>query len=534
MAKHWKKLGDKLGSPVKGPSAADWAAMEQMIASKPALQSKLALGLTAKTLLLSLVALLVVGSIWFINAGGEAKVLQNLPAQNSNNTQAPISAAPSHQTTPTKESNSTGETAPENNSAITLSSPANMADEINESQTKSASKPAIVPSWAAASKADNKLSAPNAINSQKQSENASADEQKAPDQEKGSSNAALAAGGNQSVDNQKTINPQAAVAAQKSEIPSLEQALVNKEQTASSEENNSDGTSLPNNFNQDKSTADNFPPNSIVDQAEKLAVESPTETDSVKQELAPSEREVPEKPAAEEDFIDRATGFKLQSINLAFGAATNFAQPAGFGMQAALDFQWNRDNWFFQGGFSLSQDYRQQEYNVLQNQLLIDSTWTLNINSRPQAIISRIWVIDSFNAGHYEIDTTFQTVIDTSIVLNVDSSDYQISYPKTRQIRFQYAELPLLYGYQKQLGAWSLSLAAGVSVQQALAINDENYSRTEAFSLALVVQPAISYKISQQWSVFTRIRIQEQVLENRLFQTNQSPYSCQLGVSYRW
>ena len=238
--------------------------------------------------------------------------------------------------------------------------------------------------------------------------------------------------------------------------------------------------------------------------------------------------------ANDDDFINPATGFKLQAVNFALGGATNFANPAGFGFQAAVDFQWNRNNWFFQGGLSFSQDYRQYEYNMLENKTLIDSTWLLTTNSRQVAMVRAMWVIDSINAGHYEYDTTFQTVIDTSIVLNIDSNDYQISYPKSQQIRFQYAELPLLYGFQSQFGSWTLSLAAGVSVQQALAINDENYARAEAFSLALLVQPAISFKINQQWSVFTRIRLQEQLLENRLFQTNQSPYSCQLGVSYHW
>jgi long-subunit fatty acid transport protein len=77
-------------------------------------------------------------------------------------------------------------------------------------------------------------------------------------------------------------------------------------------------------------------------------------------------------------------------------------------------------------------------------------------------------------------------------------------------------------------------LAGGISLQQAIAINDEDYSRDEDFSFAIMLQPSVSYKLNQHWAVFTRLRLQQQVIQNRLFQTNQSPYSCQVGVSYHW
>jgi hypothetical protein len=241
-----------------------------------------------------------------------------------------------------------------------------------------------------------------------------------------------------------------------------------------------------------------------------------------------------EEPLAPGEFINPATGFKLQSLNIGIGAASSFKGSSSFGLQAAIDFQWERENWFFLGGISISQDSRQLNYSSRQNEILIDSSWTLNIVSRQEPIITRLWVIDSLNAGHYELDTTFQTVIDSNLIQNIDTTQYQISYPKSKQIRFQYAELPILYGYQLQRGPWRYALAGGISLQQAIAINDEDYSRDEDFSFAIMLQPSVSYKLNQHWAVFTRLRLQQQVIQNRLFQTNQSPYSCQVGVSYHW
>ncbi len=523
MAKDWKKLGDKLGSSAEGPSAADWAAMEQMIANTPGLQAKPFFTSTVKIALLSLALAISSAALWWITSPATESTNQN------HNTQEEISSS-TQITIPTpaaveKDVSSNSQVNPRANiatQALESASPTVPNENASENSTvspKSAeregtNKNTIVP-----------LAFQSAVNP---ASNASAAEQKQTDTKP---------------DNLVVQNKQA-----EKRALSLDNGKLSDAESGTAEEFNKGGVEEPSNSLAQRASS----PANTLDQASSSFRDSLpsnpkplTAKASIHSEsTAPSDEAlrkddslnvVPESMAAsDDDFINPATGFKLQAVNFALGGATNFANPTGFGFQAAADLLWSRKNWFFQGGFSFSQDYRQYEYNVLENKTLIDSTWLLTTNSRQVANVRAIWVIDSINAGHYEYDTTFQTVIDTSIVLNIDSNDYQMSYPKSQQIRFQYAELPLLYGYQSEFGSWTLSLATGVSVQQALAINDENYARAEVFSLALLVQPAISYKINQQWSVFTRIRLQEQLLENRLFQTNQSPYSCQLGLSYHW
>lgn len=531
MAKHWKKLSDKLGSSAEGPSAADWAAMEQMIASTPGLQAKPFFTTSVKIAILSFALVISSAALWWITKPSPETIDQSQEIQEE------ISSLPQI-TAPIP-------AAKEINSESNL--PLNSTENISEHNIEKASNSDLAPkgrenSTLAKPSSESKTNVSN--NSAVQAvqaianvtKNASAEEQKNNKVEaldtRTETNSAIR---NLAAKESSASKSSAVQTEEKSTEP-----IVIMPENSSSEISFANSIALGSNVDVNNSTtATDLPSDSLLSKENSLFSETNASYDSSAQNIPNSSEAAAlaataNAPSSDDDFINAATGFKLQAVNFALGGATNFANPPGFGFQAAVDFQWNRNNWFFQGGLSISQDYREYEYNVLENKTLIDSTWSLATSSRQVAIISAMWVIDSINAGHYEYDTTFQTVIDTSIVLNIDSNDYQISYPKSQQIRFQYAELPLLYGYQSQFGSWTLSLAAGLSVQQALAINDENYARTEVFSLALLVQPAISFKINQQWSVFTRLRLQEQLLENRLFQTNQSPYSCQLGVSYHW
>jgi|GEM_PF-3269740 len=532
MANHWKKISDKLGSSAEGPNAADWAAMEKMIADQPALQTKPPSRVALKAALISIGSLSLIAALWFFNTGDQTN--SSLPEPSPNNTEAPssnltnttinadkqnsqsnrVEGAPASKKTEKQISEESTllnrpEESKKNTSPVSgslnkaVAADGNSVKNTNAAVAKSAADPANTASASAYEQKTNNAATVFEKEPAKESENN-------PDLTKVAESATTAAA-NEPI-NSASANTEMA---QEDVATNTEQNLSFSPQVPRAEE--------------EISQSEDKPSSSANDESPALAI-----TDSLPQDELEQPTQASPKPEAAEDFINPATGFKLQSVNLTFGAAYNFGSPMAYGLQAAIDFQWNRANWFFQGGLSLSQDQQELNYNVIENQLLIDSSWALDITNRQVAVITRTWVIDSINAGHYEIDTTFQTVIDTNIVLNVDSNDYEVSYPRTKQIRFQYAELPILYGYQKQLGAWNISLAAGLSVQQALAINDENYSRSESFSLAILVQPAISYKINQQWSVFTRLRLQEQVLENRLFQTNQSPYSCQLGVSYHW
>ena len=530
MAGQWKKLGDKLGKQAEGPVGADWAAMEQKIAQTPALQAKPLVGLMGKMVLTLLSVALLFGAAWWYTNSPSAEAQKVISQELIESKAKPVKGSSISSPTAPSENKSNNAVLPQK---VAVPSP----DQDKDFQEK---EPAnnIAQTVATEAQEDSKKtqesktkSTPNLINAPAL---ASANEQNRQEDALPKNTSAAIAGANKTaaLDSQSSLN----------ELP-LNKDSDKENPLAAILDGNTDKTNLgeeaPEILDATKKarTALNDGKNggqlivyqdSITNKEENL---NTLDSAGADQDLLNSKEE---DLAAAEEFINPATGFRLQSLNMGIGAATTFKSSSAYGLQVSLDFQWERENWFFLGGISLSQDYRQLNYNSLQDAILIDSTWILNIESRQEPIITRIWVIDSFNAGHYELDTTFQTVIDSIVVQNIDTTQYQISYPKSKQIRFQYAELPLLYGYQWQRGPWRYALAGGISLQQALAINEEDYSRNEAFSLAIMLQPSISYKLNQHWGVFTRVRLQQQVIQNRLFQTNQSPYSCQVGVSYHW
>lgn len=537
MAKEWNKLGEKLGAQAEGPTAADWASMEQKIAATPALQPKGLASFKFK-LALAAIALLILSStlLWFNDNSLQNSQNQQHKEEKSSPGSSSDFVIPAERQTSSPESSSPK--ASESSQPEEIVKPSLILNEAKSSSSETAS--------AIASGSSQKLSITQAKTSTKAKSSKSNPFEDESSLEKASARE----------QNDELAKISSELMAENEQLPkSVNQgsvALVDSTQLENSQSQNPAINPNPSAIAQSDSTAEAQPNRdqllSDEGQADKasalLKQETPAalketfslpDSSSVANQSNRKEDEVASaSSSSEDDFINSATGFRLQQINMALGAATRFNQSNAFGLNFATDFQWERDNWFFQAGLQYHQDYHQQSYQALEDKFLIDSTWALNISNRQQAIITRIWVIDSFNAGHFEVDTTFQTVIDSSIVLNVDTNRYQISSPQKRQIRFQYAELPLLYGYQNQRGAFTYSLAGGISLQQALLINDENYSRSEDFSLALLLQPTISYRLNQHWSTFIRIRLQQQVIDNRLFQTNQNPHSCQLGVSYRW
>lgn len=530
MAGQWKKFGDKLGKQAEGPLGADWAAMEQKIAQTPALQAKPLVGLMGKMVLTLLSVTLLLGAAWWYTNSPSKEAQQVISQEIIESEAKQVKGSSISSPTAPSESNSNNvglpqkvagpspnedkdfqEKEPANNNAQTLATEAqDNSKKTQESKTKSTPNLINAPALASATEQNKQEDA-----LPKNTSTAMAGAKKTA--ALGSESSLNELPPNKDSDKE---NPLAAFLDENTDKTNLgEQAPeipdASKKAITALNEGENGGQHI---VYQDSITNEEENFNSL-------------DSASAARDLLNSKEE---DLAADEEFIKPATGFRLQSLNMGIGAATTFKSSSAYGLQASLDFQWERENWFFLGGISLRQDYRQLEYNSLQNAILIDSTWILNIESRQEPIITRIWVIDSFNAGHYELDTTFQTVIDSIVVQNIDTTQYQISYPKSKQIRFQYAELPMLYGYQLQRGPWRYALAGGISLQQALAINEEDYSRDQAFSIAIMLQPSISYKLNQHWGVFTRIRFQQQVIQNRLFQTNQSPYSCQVGVSYHW
>jgi hypothetical protein len=535
MAGQWKKFGEKLGKQAGGPIAADWAAMEQKIAQTPALQPSPLVGLFSKMVLALFSIALISGAIYWYSNSPDTETQQIISQELIKSDSSAVNGNSISSHMPLDENSI--------NSDVSLPQ---KGDDTSEAESKafgekeiSINKDQIVSSDSQKNKnstiTPKSKIIPSPLNS---SELASAQQQ----QQQLDENALPWKNSIGLEEGNKTagLTDESSV----DQLP-LDKEMDNQNLLDDIQKDYRDTAGLGNKTTEVLDDAEKVTTGlDTVNRSKEEIVDIDTlttmgqnltsaDTSSTDDNLnASSNKE--EEPLAPGEFINPATGFKLQSLNIGIGAASSFKGSSSFGLQAAIDFQWERENWFFLGGISISQDSRQLNYSSRQNEILIDSSWTLNIVSRQEPIITRLWVIDSLNAGHYELDTTFQTVIDSNFIQNIDTTQYQISYPKSKQIRFQYAELPILYGYQLQRGPWRYALAGGISLQQAIAINDEDYSRDEDFSFAIMLQPSVSYKLNQHWAVFTRLRLQQQVIQNRLFQTNQSPYSCQVGVSYHW
>lgn len=234
-------------------------------------------------------------------------------------------------------------------------------------------------------------------------------------------------------------------------------------------------------------------------------------------------------------FINPKTGFRLTAANLSLGLQSDLKSMSPLIYGSSFDLQWQRERQFFSVGLAYYQVQEPYEVNFLESTERIDSTFKEQIEDRTVIEVSRVWVIDSFQAGRYVYDTTITIVRDTNIVLQVDTNQIETSIVKQVERQYSYAELPLLYGYEFGANRLRFRMAGGLALQQAVSYSDNEGGTQSRFGLSALMQPEMLWQLNPAWSLSGRVQLRYPLQSDFvLYQDRALRYSFQLGVSYRW
>lgn len=243
----------------------------------------------------------------------------------------------------------------------------------------------------------------------------------------------------------------------------------------------------------------------------------------------------PEEEEEEDEFIRKESGFELNRLSLFAGLQNDLKSNSLWAYGPAAELQWQKRHQFLSVGLGYYRVEQPYTINVPSQIMRIDSTWQTNIQDREVIEVSRQWVIDSFQAGHYVYDTTRRIVSDTTINLSVDTNQYRTNIVNQRVRAYYFAELPLLYGYQMGKGNWQFQLAGGLALQQVLAYSEDESGSQTLFGMSALLQPGASWRFSDRWSVLGRVQLRYPLQQDFvLYDRNELRYSFQLGVSYHW
>lgn len=498
MAEDWRKLKDKIGADAQGPTPADWEAMQVKIGAQPALAPR---GSKAWLLAggLGLVIGITVMYLWPSAAGEQgAETTVTIPAEEV----------------------VTLEPVVKHNESINASEEISVKEVLSISQSEGLTEDKTVNS---SDKRIGKEAVASIVASQsKKTEWNGVANISGGSKSRNKTNPSLEAGSISLADSgaefksEPTINVDAPISIEEkgTEEKSAISNVLEEDRVASRESENLDA---PETITKETS--------SIVLQGDSLAF--------VEEEAAPaSQAEVSEKP---KPFIPASAGFALNRVNFAAGLTHDFRTPSTFAYGFGFDLQWQKQRQFFSAGLSYYRIEQGLSRSTLLNRSRIDSTWKQEVEPKEVTEIRRIWVIDSFQAGRYVNDTIVRTVVDTSVILQVDTNQYQTNFVKQVVRPYYYAELPLLYGYQFGRGPWQLQVAGGVALQQAIAYsNDEDGSRS-LFGMSALMQPALAWRYNDRWSALARVQLRYPLQQDvALYEEPALRYSFQLGVSFRW
>jgi len=234
-------------------------------------------------------------------------------------------------------------------------------------------------------------------------------------------------------------------------------------------------------------------------------------------------------------ILNPKTGFHLHQASLYSSYLNEFRPNSPWALGLGVDLQWSRMRQFFSAGLAY---YRiEQPFIWESNQIntRVDSLWTSEIRNREVINVTRIWVIDSFQAGRYVYDTTITMVTDTVYNFSLDTNQSSMNIVNQSVRTYYYAELPLMYGYQYRTGNWTYQLAGGVALQQAVGFAEGEGRAKSFFGVSALMQPALNWHLSDQWSILARAQMRYPLLQDvALFEEQRLRYSFQMGVSYRW
>ncbi|QNR23256.1 ICP22 family protein [Croceimicrobium hydrocarbonivorans] len=507
----WDKLKNKIGANADGPTPADWEAMQAKIAAQPALAPVASKNSWFSWLVAGLIGLMLgMGSLYFWpRSSGESGV-----GNSESSLEAPLPEN-SNQTTvgiPDADRDVERQEGPSMGSSELEIDP-NLKEEGQESGYSAVAF--TNDSEANIIEADQEEEAVSTLNTQEGNAlntTFEADRSRAAER---------------TFENRGPINQQAEEMAEGSEPIATDfndQGELNSGATIGKPENNSAAS--------DQNSELDMPNQSDSSQEEETTdeIKASTEAEAGTNEepkLAPEEEE--------DEFIRKESGFELNRISLFAGLQNDLKSNSLWAYGSAAELQWQKRHQFFSVGLGYYRVEQPYKLNLPSEGMRIDSIWQTNIQDREVIEVSRQWVIDSFQAGHYVYDTTRRIVSDTTINLRVDTNQYRTNIVNQRVRAYYYAELPLLYGYQMGKGNWQFQLAGGLALQQVLAYSEDESGSQSLFGMSALLQPGASWRFSDRWSVLGRVQLRYPLQQDFvLYDRNELRYSFQLGVSYRW
>jgi len=509
----WDKLKNKIGANADGPTPADWEAMQAKIAAQPALAPAAPKNSWFSWLVAGLIGLMLgMGSLYFWpRSSGESGV-----GNSESRLEAPL---------------------PENSNQTTVGIPdADRDVERQEGPSTGSSELEIDPNL----KEEGQESGYSAVAFTKDSEPQNTEAEQAVA-------AAITIDKQEGNSLQNTFKSNKAVAAE-STLRRTE--LINRqaEEMSNGDEPLSSGLNdqaefksqnAMGNSESNSAASDQLSESEASNQSGSLQEDETTDKEEASTEAEAGTNEepklAPEEEEEEDEFIRKESGFELNRLSLFAGLQNDLKSNSLWAYGPAAELQWQKRHQFLSVGLGYYRVEQPYTINVPSQIMRIDSTWQTNIQDREVIEVSRQWVIDSFQAGHYVYDTTRRIVSDTTINLSVDTNQYRTNIVNQRVRAYYFAELPLLYGYQMGKGNWQFQLAGGLALQQVLAYSEDESGSQTLFGMSALLQPGASWRFSDRWSVLGRVQLRYPLQQDFvLYDRNELRYSFQLGVSYHW
>jgi len=509
MAGEWNKMKDKMGAPSGGPSPGDWEAMRAKIDAHPSLAPKAGQNPWLGWLIAGSLGLLIGLGTWYfwspVNVEQLDKPNQSISTVDSEEAKPEASVDPI----------TSSDTETINEGAIKVQE---VEEKSNVAVTENASQAGLTDNTETALDESTSINVDDNVNASRQPK-----EELAAADKKASS----------------VINTQ------ESKMLSMQDhTMADAESKIESEkENESIGLDVEANegMSSDQNKSSNLNSEG-ADTAGEPDLDPALATQSQDQDAEPAldsilqNSEAPKPgPANSKPFMDPKTGFKLGGASTFVGAMHELRAQSPLVYGGGFDLQWYNKRKYFSAGISYYRIEQVFEQKTHQTYSRIDSSWKLNVEDKEVLEVSRVWVIDSFQAGHYVYDTTRTLVRDSTYVLQVDTNHLGSSIVNQVERPYYFAELPLLYGYGLRSGNWNFRLAGGLALQQAIAYSNDESGSKSLFGVTALLQPQIDWRLNDRWSVLSRVQMRYPIKQEFvLYEQAKLRYSFQMGVSYRW
>lgn len=238
--------------------------------------------------------------------------------------------------------------------------------------------------------------------------------------------------------------------------------------------------------------------------------------------------------SAEDDLLGKQSPFRLAALS--WSGQYHYRSGASHWWSSGLNLHLNYDRWRLETGLQYGQARYPWEREVnLGRQLRIDSTLNEIIEQRQEQRTRTYWVVDSFQAGHWETDTFTVQVVDTTYQLKVDTIEVERRQIESQYITQDYQELPILFGYAWQGPKWSLAIKGGLVLNRATYLRlGENAETGSSYGLFSVLRPELSYRFNAHWSVGFGPQWRAVLRENKALTGSKAQWGFDLQLHYRF